>query len=49
MYNNTPLSGLISDLGAGFGVVVTNFPTNGIQNGSPDGIALVDNGTTVQF
>lgn len=25
------------------GVVVINYPTNGIQNGAPDGIALVDN------
>ncbi len=48
-YNTTPLPTPIPDLGGGFGVVVIDYPTNGIQNGSPDGIALVDNGTVVQF
>jgi len=32
------------------GVVVVNYPSNGIQNGSPDGIALVNGaGTVVEF
>src|SRR5207237_5222190 len=32
------------------GVLVQNYPTNGIQNGDPDGIALVDAvGTVVEF
>ena len=32
------------------GVVVVNYPSNGIQNGSPDGMALVDaSGTVVEF
>jgi DNA/RNA endonuclease G (NUC1) len=32
------------------GVVVVNYPSNGIQNGDPDGIALVDNlGNVVEF
>src|SRR5512138_2634416 len=38
-YNTTALSGLIPDLGDGYGVVVINYPVNGVQNGSPDGIA----------
>ncbi|NJL87647.1 MAG: endonuclease [Leptolyngbyaceae cyanobacterium SM1_1_3] len=49
-YDTQALSGTIPDQGDGFGTVVVNYPTNGIQNGSPDGIALVDNnGTVVQF
>ena len=36
------LSGSIPDLGGGFGVVVVNYLANGLQNGSPDGVALVD-------
>lgn len=47
VYNTTALSGTISDLGGGFGVVVVNYPSNGIQNGSPDGMALVDSISTV--
>ena len=32
------------------GVVVLNYPANGIQNGSPDGVALVDaSGAVVEF
>lgn len=49
-YDSDPLTGTITDQGAGFGTVVINYPTNGIQNGSPDGIALVDStGTVRQF
>jgi predicted extracellular nuclease len=44
------LIGTIPDLGDGFGMVVVNYVTNGIQNGSPDGIALVDDtNSVVQF
>jgi len=48
-YNTTSLSGTIPDLGGGFGVVVVNYPVNGIQNGSPDGVALVNGSSVVQF
>lgn len=49
-YDTRTLSGNIDDLGSGFGVVVENYPTNGIQNGGPDGMALVDaGGDVVQF
>jgi predicted extracellular nuclease len=41
------LSGTIPDLGGGYGVVVVNYLVNGLQNGSPDGIALVDAGNNV--
>lgn len=44
------LTGTIPDLGDGFGTMVVNYVTNGIQNGSPDGIALVDDtNSVVQF
>ncbi|WP_338218494.1 DUF5689 domain-containing protein [Algoriphagus sp. oki45] len=48
-YDTKNLNGTIPDSGNGFGFVVQTYPTNGIQNGSPDGIALVNNGTVVQF
>jgi uncharacterized protein len=41
------LSGTVPDLGGGFGVVVVSYPANGLQNGSPDGLAIVDAGNAV--
>ena len=41
------LSGSIPDQQNGFGTVVINYPVNGIQNGSPDGLALVGPGDAV--
>lgn len=50
VYDTDVLSGTIPDLGGGFGVVVLNYAVNGIQNGAPDGIALVNaSSTVVQF
>jgi predicted extracellular nuclease len=50
VYNTATLSGPIPNLGGGFGVVVVTYPSNGIQNGSPDGMALVDhNSNVIQF
>jgi predicted extracellular nuclease len=46
-YGTTTLSGTIPDLGDGYGVIVVTYPVNGIQNGSPDGMALVDDANTV--
>ncbi|AFL79769.1 HYR domain-containing protein [Aequorivita sublithincola DSM 14238] len=46
-YNTVNLSGTIDDEGNGFGAV--NFEIAGIQNGSPDAIALVNNGNVIQF
>jgi hypothetical protein len=50
-YDTEDLSGIIiPDQQAGYGTVVISYPTNGIQNGSPDGLALVDDtGTVLQF
>jgi hypothetical protein len=44
------LSGVIPDLENGMGVLSFNYPENGLQNGAPDGIALVDpTDTVIQF
>jgi len=48
-YDTINLSGTLPDSCSGLGVVVHN-PTSSIQNGAPDGIALVDDlATVVQF
>ncbi|MCJ7569997.1 MAG: ExeM/NucH family extracellular endonuclease [Anaerolineales bacterium] len=48
-YNTTALSGTISDQQNGYGTLFFSYPVNGIQNGSPDGVALVNGSTVVQF
>ena len=49
-YDTQALSGTIPALCDGRGVLVLNYATNGIQNGSPDGLALVDaGGRVVEF
>jgi predicted extracellular nuclease len=49
-YNTTALSGVIPDQLDGFGVLSFGYPSNGIQNGDPDGVALVDaSAAVVQF
>jgi len=44
---NETLSGTIPDQGNGFGTVVITYPPSGIQIGSQDDIALVDNNNNV--
>ncbi len=46
-YNTVNLTGTIDDEGSGFGA--QSFPISGIQNGGPDGIALLNGTTLVQF
>lgn len=46
-YGTTALTGTIPASCGARGVVVISYPGNGIQNGSPDGIALVDGGGAV--
>ncbi len=47
-YATIPLSGILPDSCSGLGVL--EFPQTIIQNGSPDGLALIDDtGTVVQF
>lgn len=52
VYDTVALSGVLAQscTEPEIGVAVVSFPTNGIQNGSPDGIALVSpSGGVVQF
>jgi hypothetical protein len=42
VYDTTALSGVIPNQQNGFGTLSFSYPVNGIQNGSPDGIALVN-------
>lgn len=44
VYDTDALTGTIPDQQGGYGAVSVAYPTNGVQNGSPDGIALVDAG-----
>jgi predicted extracellular nuclease len=49
-YGTRELEGTLPDQQDGFGAVAFRYPVNGIQNGAPDGIALVDgSGQLVQF
>ena len=41
-YDTDALSGVVTDQSGGFGTAVLTYPSNGIQNGAPDGLALVD-------
>jgi hypothetical protein len=47
IYNTVPVNGTFANPGSGFGFISISFPSNGIQNGAPDGIALVDAGGAV--
>lgn len=47
VYNTISISGVIPDQQNGFGTIIELLPANGLQNGAPDGIALVDNNNIV--
>lgn len=50
VYNTQTLNGnVIPNQSNGIGTVIISYPTNGIENGSPDGIALIDSGTVLYF
>lgn len=50
LYGTESLSGVIADEGSGYGTISVALPTNGLQNGSPDGLALIDaSSALVQF
>ena len=50
VYDTDALAGEIPDQQGGFGAISIDYPSNGIQNGSPDGIALVGpTGAVVQL
>lgn len=49
-YDNDALTGTIPSQQGGYGTVSISYPTDGIQNGAPDGIALINpSNTVVQF
>lgn len=49
-YSTQTLSGVLGDAGNGFGFSAVTLPSNGLQNGAPDGLALVDSdGAVIQF
>ncbi|MCB1555509.1 MAG: IPTL-CTERM sorting domain-containing protein [Xanthomonadales bacterium] len=49
-YDTDALSGTLPDNCGGLGTMVLTYAVNGIQNGNPDGLALVDDmGTVIQF
>lgn len=50
-YNSAiALSGIIPDQQSGYGTTHISLPANGLQNGAPDGLALIDaNGNIVEF
>lgn len=49
VYGDISLSGVIPDQSGGYGVIWFGLPANGLQNGAPDGLALDNNGTLIQF
>ena len=49
VYGTRALSGTLADACTGMGTVVLSYPSNGIQNGNPDGIALVSPTGVVEF
>lgn len=49
VYNTITLTGIFSDQQNGLGTIWFGLPANGMQNGSPDGLALIKNGVVVQF
>jgi hypothetical protein len=46
-YGTDALSGTIPNQQGGYGTVFLSYPLNGIQNGGPDGLALVNAGNSV--
>jgi predicted extracellular nuclease len=47
VYDTDYFSQIIPNQQSGYGTVMLSYPVNGIQNGSPDGIALVDSSNNV--
>jgi predicted extracellular nuclease len=48
-YNTVDLGGVLADQGGGYGFAVIDYPSNGVQNGGSDGIALMNGTSVVQF
>jgi VCBS repeat-containing protein len=48
-YGSTAVSGLSMTSDGEYDYYLWNLPANGIQNGAPDGVALSENGTLIEF
>ena len=48
-YGSTAVSGLPMTSDGEYNYYLWNLPANGIQNGAPDGLALSENGTLIEF
>ncbi|MEO1641166.1 MAG: ExeM/NucH family extracellular endonuclease [Pseudomonadota bacterium] len=49
IYNTLALSDATKTTAGAFDYYMFNLPTNGLQNGSPDGLALINDGAVVEF
>ncbi|GAB2696828.1 ExeM/NucH family extracellular endonuclease [Thalassiella azotivora] len=49
VYDTDALSGTLTNQQGGYGTVAVEYPSNGVQNGAPDGVALVGPAGLVQF
>ncbi|QRF68879.1 ExeM/NucH family extracellular endonuclease [Ponticoccus alexandrii] len=49
LYNTLSLPATPASTSGGFDYYLIELPANGLQNGAPDGIALVNDGTLVEF
>ena len=47
VYDTRALSGVLPDQDQGFGTLAFGYPSGGLQNGAPDGLALVSPGDVV--
>ena len=48
-YYTTNLTGVLTNESCGYGTYLITFGTDGMQNGAPDGLALVQGSTVLQF
>ncbi|SFB10446.1 VCBS repeat-containing protein [Poseidonocella pacifica] len=49
LYNTLSLTGLLASTSGGFDYYLIELPANGLQNGSPDGLALINESSVVEF
>ncbi len=50
VYNSIDLDAVLTDEAQGYGFLILNLPANGLQNGAPDGLALIDaSNSVIQF
>ncbi|MBF9034438.1 ExeM/NucH family extracellular endonuclease [Rhodobacterales bacterium HKCCE2091] len=49
LYNTLAVAGGVFGTDGSYDYYVLNLPANGLQNGAPDGLALVDGGAVIEF